>query len=332
MATTHEIKASSAESKNLRRFTRLLNYKIPLSLLALSYVSLFVSIGLIALASFYFKSQTIRTLLLAFGSSLLPMALLTMFFEYFSRQDLMDEFDKKVQAGIKKELKNRIIGSLNEMDSQLKEDIELELRALVEEEFANCFSELESQLEDFNQARLIASGIVSYTQFEKQDEAVYKLLGSAKETIRVCKTWIPEIEKVKAGLKKALRGGGTVKDVRILCLDPESPFAIQRSRDVGEGDSGKEQIEKHLRDLHYLFKGEKRVEIRIYPNLPSVSLYAADDTALIGWYWHSHESFKGPVLKVKGKSYHLSNCVQQNFDELWKTAKPYVPKIEEKES
>jgi hypothetical protein len=332
MATTSDDKGGSVQSKNSQSFIDYLREEFSKPTVGISYLFCFVAVGLILLA-FYFEGQTTRALFLAFGSSLLPMALLNIFFEHFSRQKLMDEFEQKVQGVIKKELKNRAIGSLDDLDSQLREEIELELLALVGEKRDGCLSELKSQLENFSQARLIASGIIDYSQLQKKYEVIFNLLAGAKNTIRVCKTWIPEIDAVHAALKEALREGSTIESVQILCLDPDSTLAKQRSLDMGETpDWGRKQIKIHLEKLHRLYEKDDRVKIYIYNSLPSVSLYAADDTALIGWYWHSQLSFDGPVLKVKGENYHLNRCVQENFDELLKAAKPYSPEPEQKES
>lgn len=273
---------------------------IRLFLLVFSNVAIFAAIGLTALGV-RTESPTLRGILLALGSTLLSTGVLTIIFDRVLRELLLREIDDRLRSALRVEM------------------------MLIE------------QLEDFSSERLIRSGIVDYRELKDQGKKVHELLSNAKESIRVCKTWIPEIANVMDGLEDALlRPGSTVNDVRILCLNPDSPIALQRSRDMHEPETdGREAIRKHLRVLYDFCNENKvlgRVKFRVYDSLPSVSLYAADHDALLGWYWHKSLAFKGPVLRVKGQNCHLTKKVLKNFDDIWNDARPYVPGSKSKNS
>ncbi len=253
-----------------------------------SYVVAGAGVALIIVSFSFQWSEPTRAIFLALGSTLLSTALLSVFFEHGSRRLLKQE-----------------------------------LQILVRGEMNSCLSELRARLGAFSQARIIESGIVDYKTLEARHAEVGLLLASARKRIRVCKTWIPERDMVKLGLREALKAGDAV-EVQILCLDPDSPVAKRRSLDYGEeANYGSKLIRDDLKGLCDFCKGEgllDRVKIRTYQNLPSVSLYAADDTALLGWYWHGGLAFDG----LKGEDSHLYKRVHRNFDELWLGAREYV--------
>jgi alpha-ketoglutarate-dependent taurine dioxygenase len=192
--------------------------------------------------------------------------------------------------------------------------------------------------------RVRKSGIVDIKMGRYRDE-ILPTFAAAQESIWICKTWIPkgDLDDVKEGLRKAITKNQNIQ-VKILCLDPASPLAVQRFHDsrapeehktLGEGDGGK-MISEGLNQVINLCKegvGGKRklyqqVEIKVYRNLPALSLYANEKTALIGWYWMGTESFDGPVLEVAGKKPALSAYARENFKQMWMRASDYVREIE----
>ncbi|HEY0794712.1 MAG TPA: hypothetical protein VGD64_02915, partial [Acidisarcina sp.] len=236
-----------------------------LSVVVASYSLVATGVALIIFGAMT-KSGIARSITEAFGSTIAAAFLLSIFYEHFAHELLMREFSNRV-------------------------------RAVVQEERANL--------------RVRASGIVDISLGDYRNDII-PMFACAEAEIWICKTWIPpgDVECVKAGLEQALSGNRRIA-VKILCLDPASPLAAQRSRDMklgadeGAGDKqGSKRVAEGLDQIMGFCK-EKRlyqhVEVKVYGNLPALSLYANDDTALIGWYWMGNEAFDGPVLEVKGK-------------------------------
>jgi alpha-ketoglutarate-dependent taurine dioxygenase len=257
--------------------------------LVVSFALVLAGSVLLLVAFFDGLGDKLEKLFVAFGSALLPTGILTIFFEYSLHRILMREFEGEL------------------LDAIL----------------------LERGIE-----RLVTSGIVDCSTLRDRSKAVLCLISNAKQTIRVCKTWIPELEELKSGLRDALRDARNPMKIQVLCLDPDSPISIQRGRDLGyrPDTEARDRIKSSLRDLDTFCRAEgirEQVDIRTYRNLPCLSLYAADDKALLGWYWHDNPALMGPVLKVKGRNSTLCATVHKNFDEVWKRANDYLPEIED---
>lgn len=363
MALVPEKETNEPESKQIQKGKDPQGYKTSFFALRDSVIVSVVGLVLLGLPFVIHSPLWIGPLLQNLGSVVLPIGLLSIFFELSWGRSLMEEIESKLRELVNQVLEKRIIGRLDSLDSQVKglsdvelklsDEIESKLRRVVEKALQSHvigkLDGLESEVkrvEEFelklreaireehtkmgSLGHLIKSGIVNYAE-SGQAPKIKNLLINAKKTIRVCKTWIPELEALKAGLKDAL-GDGSDKEVRILCLDPDSPLAVQRSRDLKfpESYSGN-QIRTRLWELFDFCRNERfldRVSIKTYTNLPSVSTYGADDRLLVGWYWNHQLSFEGPVLEVHGATSDLSQNVEKNFDAMWETASDYTPEIE----
>lgn len=225
-----------------------------------------------------------RPVLVELGFTLVGMSLLGIFYEKYERNCLMKDFVTKVSEVV---------------------------------------------LEDRANVRVKASGIVDFNLGEYREEIV-DMFSGAKRTILICKTWIPDgdMDLVMKGLEKAFTNAFEEKrelEVKILCLSPASPIAKQRSCDLKKSPNyGRTKIKDNLdRILAFCDQKGVRTHPKIYDNLPAISLYATEQTALMGWYWADSLSFEGPVLRVDGEGSVLGKKARDTFKEVWDKAIDY---------
>jgi hypothetical protein len=227
------------------------------------------------------------------------------------------------------------------------------VKRLLVQEFS---TEVRKLVQDGRECKHIKdSGISDFIE-EPERETIYPMFARAKREIIICKTWIPEreIDVIKSAIKAALLENPDVH-IRILCLDPDSPFVLQRYRDSREqsknlkesnrpqepirAEKGREMIKDSLEKMIEFSRDEadpdsrkkiyQQLEIKIYRNIPALSLYASEEKALLGWYWMEKESFGGPVLEVEGEKLPLARATRANFERMWSQASDYAREIQD---
>jgi alpha-ketoglutarate-dependent taurine dioxygenase len=181
-----------------------------------------------------------------------------------------------------------------------------------------------------------SSGIVDFREGDYHGD-IKRMFARARKQILICKTWIPDgdIELITSGLELALVSNPKL-EVKILCLDPASPLADQRFMDSGlqeewqAGQGGKKIAENLLAIINFCKVNNlyPQVQIKVYRNLPALSLYATEDAAWLGWYWMGKEALGGPALVVKGEKLGLSKEARSNFERMWESASDYAPEID----
>jgi alpha-ketoglutarate-dependent taurine dioxygenase len=218
-------------------------------------------------------------------------------------------------------------------------------KSLMEEFIGKAQAVVHKELDDFRfrSERLKKSGIADFGVFPPRRQ-LEDMLAGAKESIIVCKTWIPQEDSpdLLKGLERALAESkeSSRPEVKILCLDPASPLVGQRfldshpetpKRDAAE--DGRKRIIEGLEEIMNSCKHEQRyrqVQIKTYRNVPAVSLYSTEDRAWIGWYWLGTEALGGPALLVSGKGEgNLGKAARANFDKIWKQSSEYAPEVED---
>ena len=178
------------------------------------------------------------------------------------------------------------------------------------------------------------SGITACHGADIQKEAeIQTLLSGAVERICIMKTYIPEIIAVKSALKHLVHRKKL--EAQILLLDPDSEAAKQRSRDLSrdlplKDDDIPEKIRGSLEELDQYCRElniRDRVHIRTYRNLPSISLYQADDKSLLGWHWYGVHAFESVVLEIHNSHSELNDAIRKSFDFAWKNGDDYMKSV-----
>jgi alpha-ketoglutarate-dependent taurine dioxygenase len=281
-----------------------LDSKNLLSTVVGSYILFGIGVVGIVATSKFLPSEPWKTLGFTSGSTLIAAGALSIFFEYFGRKSLVQEFMEKARMVVRE------------------------------------------QLDDFRakSEHLKRSGIDDFGVIPPHKQ-IEEMLTNAKQSIVICKTWIPREDSshLRAGLQGALASSkeDSTPDVKILCLDPDSPLVEQRFLDShpttleqnAAKTQGRERIVEGLKEIIDACKYKqqyRRVEIRTYRNIPTLSLYSTENMAWIGWYWLGTEALGGPALLVSGKGDgNLGSEARENFKRIWAQSNEYAPDVED---
>ncbi|MDP4507019.1 hypothetical protein [Nonomuraea turcica] len=142
-------------------------------------------------------------------------------------------------------------------------------------------------------------------------------LNNSKHNVMVLDTWIGEPEFLLKCMAKAASHNATV---RILILDSESPSTKARSQDLNLGETYiADSLATNRARLLALANEHNTVQVKQYNALPSMQIFAGDNTAFIGFFWHGKPSPNGTNLRISLDSAFGEQLVQE-FDELWKNA------------
>jgi transcriptional regulator with XRE-family HTH domain len=169
-----------------------------------------------------------------------------------------------------------------------------------------------------------AAGIVSVHP-DFPDDLFEKRIAEAKELVRIHTTWLPDPRRYKRAF---LRASERNVPIQVLLLEPDSPHAIQRARDLDPTRNEhfvSQHIESNLHDFERLFYEGVKVEVRVYNSLPSIEQYTCDDHTFIGFFIHGERSDLAPQLEIAGRDTVLSRFIKEEFDRVWRDAHRRVP-------
>jgi hypothetical protein len=150
-------------------------------------------------------------------------------------------------------------------------------------------------------------------------------ISNAQIYIKIFTTWIPIIEKIERPFLNAAKRGCKIK---ILILNPDSPFAKSRSNDLGfasdtyvqgQINNGLDELVRYCSQNHILGK----VDIRLYDSTPTLFFIAYDDTFIFCPYFKNKMGIHTWQIEVKGVNSFLVKSLTEHFDAIWKTAEPY---------
>src|SRR5262249_18623346 len=148
-----------------------------------------------------------------------------------------------------------------------------------------------------------------------------KWLGEATQRVRIIETWIGggPIGMFAKGFPEVIK---KQIPVQVLLIDYESASARQRGLDLGL--TNEETVPKSVLENLWEFdtlRNELPIEVKLYDNLPSFTLYQCDDRAFVSFFTHGFISDTSPQLEIEGQDTLMGKMIDQEFDELWKIAK-----------
>lgn len=153
-------------------------------------------------------------------------------------------------------------------------------------------------------------------------------IGHSKRCVRIMHTFIDDPRQYKEAFAEANCNGSSIQ---LLFLNPESPYAKQRSLDVWPKNSlttpdeqyVSKQITYSIDVLYNMVKESeiKNVEVRIYDSLPSLALYMTDDDILLGFFLIGTKTDSATMLSVSGNSFFSRDLINE-FEKRWANAKP----------
>jgi hypothetical protein len=108
-------------------------------------------------------------------------------------------------------------------------------------------------------------------------------------------------------------------DVRILLMDPDSPYADKRDREENDLTGNIRQgVQRFIRDTASLRRspGNHEFQIRLYTCLPSVNIFRVDDDLFWGPYLVKEQSRNAPTIIVRSGGI-LFGRLTEHFDKIW---------------
>jgi transcriptional regulator with XRE-family HTH domain len=173
--------------------------------------------------------------------------------------------------------------------------------------------------DDQNRSSVSIGGIVRVYP-ELDDRILIQRMAKAS-TIWILDTFFPDLRRrLKDVLIARSNGGATI---RVLLIDPNSPFARKRSKDISEHNPESYvpiQVRFTRDDVVRLREDGVNIEIKFYRSLPSSTQYMCDDSILFGILAHGERSDFTPQLEVQGENSTMYKFLKSEFDNLWEEA------------
>ena len=167
---------------------------------------------------------------------------------------------------------------------------------------------------------------ITETLKEFSFEDLKQRIHNAKERVLILENWICQnLYEFKKVLQQADSKG---VQIQILLISPDSPFAIQRARDLHQSKDyvanlvrGNTNILKRL-DQEINFNN---LELRYFNCLPFLQIFIIDNTAVIGFYLQNTESHNAPQLEIvikdkTGDFTVFGERIEKHFESIWKNA------------
>jgi hypothetical protein len=171
----------------------------------------------------------------------------------------------------------------------------------------------------------------------------------AEKIVRISQTWIMYFPAIDVELRKATTNKNVL--VKILLLDPDSVFALQRSIDFDQKldpsvrssinvcdeisspklySSGNHEVKRNihrtLEDIKSIAGDNKirhNMEVRFYNTTPTFPVYQVDNRAFISVFPHKYPALACPYLEVDDLDSSVGKVVNDDFEFLWGNANRY---------
>ena len=148
------------------------------------------------------------------------------------------------------------------------------------------------------------------------------------DEIVILNTWIPELNILDDALVDALARGTYVS---ILMLYPDSHVARLRSQALQGPTQARVREDRVRPGVRHCLEvlaaiartagedGRRRLRVRLYHSLPSISVYGVDDRAFFSVFLHGQLAVKSPQIEVLGQESLMGRLVFRELETLWET-------------
>jgi len=231
---------------------------------------------------------------------------------------------KYTQQAVAKELgvANSYISKARGGNANFAEKLKPKLLKLIEEKLKGSYSEAEQVF--INKDGEIYDAAADHDKYKLTKMDGVKLIHMLRGTDRldILTTWLDEVD---GDITDYLRKHPEIlkdKKIRLLLLHPDSYGALLRSKSLSADiETGFNRIKEDLYNLYSIFDGnrELEIEIRLYHELPSLSLIVSDDTLVAGFYINSR-NIEQIILKKNNNSEFIEK-LENHFKEIWKKSK-----------
>jgi len=106
--------------------------------------------------------------------------------------------------------------------------------------------------------------------------------------------------------------------IRILLLDPNSPYGAQRDLEENQSEGViKSEVSEFVKAFKARYEdGSDRMQLRLYSSLPEVNIFRIDDEIFWGPYLAGRASGNTITLRVKRGGYAFE-ALASHFDRVW---------------
>jgi transcriptional regulator with XRE-family HTH domain len=140
--------------------------------------------------------------------------------------------------------------------------------------------------------------------------------------IRLLNTWYPNLHHLEDQLKGAI---ARECDIELTMLNPYCTAAIARASTLGY-KPGREplysiagEIRESLRriaSLSHDFDYPSHLKVYLYPEIPALAVYQADDYSLAGLFLHGRLAVDGPQLEVSSRGSFMAAVINDELDKV----------------
>lgn len=157
------------------------------------------------------------------------------------------------------------------------------------------------------------------------EEILQRMVEKSRSSVRFMGIWTSQLgASLQRSMMEAVEKGASIE---VLLLNPDSPAAIQRSRDLGNEDEyTSDHIRGNIMDLKRLMRKLKdknvdasRIRLKLYDATPSRVVYIADETTLIGSHPVGELSRDAPYILAFGENSGLYKSMKHHFENLWRS-------------
>lgn len=169
-----------------------------------------------------------------------------------------------------------------------------------------------------------SSGITSTTDHLVGAE-VEKLMSTSGHII-ILNAWIPNFTEIRHSLEKALESVNTTIEITVINSDCE--FGKIRGEELNMAAAQVTAAVNHtITEVCRFYAGlssdkQKRIKMYCCDYLPKISMYACNDTVLVGFCWPKKYSVETSYFRMDGKEGHFSGIIWQYYNFLNKTEIP----------
>ncbi len=151
-------------------------------------------------------------------------------------------------------------------------------------------------------------------------------------TLRLLNTWFPNLHALGQPLRTALASDRC--RIEVTMLHPYCTAAITRASTLGRrpGTEPLYSVAGEVRESFALwarlaaeFDFPERLSVQVYPEIPAMAVYQADDYILAGFFLHGRLAVNGPQLEITTPGSFLSQVVHDELARIGDSSLGPVP-------
>lgn len=150
--------------------------------------------------------------------------------------------------------------------------------------------------------------------------------------LRLLNTWFPNLNALEPSLRAAL--GASRCTIEVTMLNPYCTAAVTRASTLGYRP-GTEPLYSVAGEVRESFRGwarlaeefefSDRLAVYVYPEIPALAVYQADDYILAGLFLHGRLAVDGPQLEITSPASFMGRVVEDELTRIRRGSMGPVP-------